>query len=144
MATSILTICTGNICRSPIAEFILAERLPKINVSSAGLHALIGCDTDPLSAMAARNLGITVNEHTARQFTSHLAAAADIILVMDQGHLSEICQTCPDVYSKSFLLRKHRENPNVPDPYRLGIANHYRSVELILEGCTDWIEKLTS
>lgn len=142
IVTSVLTLCTGNICRSPIAEFVLAERLSTCDVSSAGLHAMVGRDADPSSVLAGQHLGVTVKKHAARQFTADLGQAADLILVMDAGHLQELRARHPDLSSKAFLLRCDRKTSDVPDPYRQGIANHYRAVELIIEGCGDWVKKI--
>ena len=138
----ILTLCTGNICRSPIAEFSLSDKLLGCEVSSAGLQAVVGNNVDKSSAMAASNLGLQTRKHIARQFTWKIGAASDIILVMDRGHLDKIRQIYPDFSAKCFLLRHYCGGGDVPDPYKLGLANHYRAVELIIEASDDWVKKL--
>lgn len=139
---NIVTVCTGNICRSPVAEAALRSKLPNADISSAGLHALVGRGIDPDSKTAAEAFGITVGEHRARKFTFEIGSNSDLILLMDRGHLSEIRRRYPELTGKCYLLRQYCENQDVPDPHRLGIANHYRAAELILEGVSSWIDKL--
>ena len=142
MIKTIVTVCTGNICRSPVAEAALRARLPNIEVRSAGMHALVGREIDPDSQQAAVQLGIPLAKHSARQFDFGIGREADLILVMDRGHLDEIRRKFPEFTGKSFLLRHHFETKDVPDPYRLGIANHYRAVEVILEGSHAWAKQI--
>ncbi|MDC1499061.1 low molecular weight phosphotyrosine protein phosphatase [Amylibacter sp.] len=142
MITNLLVVCTGNICRSPVAEFVLRDRFPDIDVRSAGLHALVGRDVDRASATAARHLGVRVTPHAARQFTTQIGSEADLILVMDRGHLEEVRNLFPDYSAKCFVLRHHCGGGDVPDPYKLGLANHYRAIELILEASDDWNQKI--
>lgn len=142
MITDIVTVCTGNICRSPVAQAALAVGLPNCRVSSAGLGALVGRSVDPDSKSAAERMGIAIGDHAARQFDEEIGRAADLILVMDQGHLQRIRRNYPHFTGKCFLLRQDCEPQDVPDPYRQGIASHYRAVELILEGAEAWAARL--
>jgi low molecular weight protein-tyrosine phosphatase len=90
--TSILVICTGNICRSPIAEGLLrdalqrrfAERAPV--VSSAGTSGLEGSGAMPESVQAAGELGIDISSHVARRLTSAMADGSDLLLCMASDH----------------------------------------------------------
>jgi protein-tyrosine phosphatase len=138
----ILTLCTGNICRSPIAEFALRNKLPKYIISSAGLSAVVGSNVNRDSAMAAGHLGLEVQEHSARQFTRKIGAEADLILLMDQSHLEEIHNNFPNFSAKCFLFKHHSGGGDIPDPYKLGLANHYRAVELILDASDKWAEQI--
>ena len=143
MIRRILTVCTGNICRSPIAEMALRSRLPdEYEVSSAGLGALVGHEVDAESRRAAEAAGQQVWPHAARQFNQALAQEADLILVMDQGHRREILGYHSQFSGKTFLLRHFLADKEVPDPYRMGYAHHQHAVQLILEGSESWAGQL--
>lgn len=143
MISRILTVCTGNICRSPVAEMALRSRLPeRYEVSSAGLGALVGHDVDDDSRRAAEEAGQPVWAHAARQFTHGLAQPADLILVMDSGHRREILERHSQFSGKTFLMRHFLQDKEVPDPYRRGYAHHQHAVQLILEGADSWVQQL--
>ena len=142
MIKKILTLCTGNICRSPVAAAALSLRLKDAEVSSAGLHALVGHDIDADSREAATKLGLELAAHSARQFDTSIGTDADLILVMDSGHLEAVRRKFPNLSGKCFLLRHNLVGKDIPDPYRQGISNHFRSVELILEGADDWSRQI--
>lgn len=121
MFSKLLFVCVGNICRSPTAEILMRDRLrgrPGIEVSSAGLQALVGRPIDPTAAGLLREAGHDPDPHRARQATPSVLAAADLILVMEQAHLSRIAREVPQVSGKTFLLGKWRDGREVPDPYR--------------------------
>ena len=111
-------------------------------ISSAGLGAVEGSIVNQDSAMAAGHLGLEVQEHSARQFTHRIGAKADLILVMDQGHLEEIRHSFPNFSAKCFLFKHHSGGGNIPDPYKLGLANHYRAVELIIDASNHWAKEI--
>jgi len=142
MVKRVVTLCTGNICRSPVAAAALSLRLKDTEVSSAGLHALVGHDIDPDSREAATKLGLELGAHAARKFDAIIGGEADLILVMDSGHLDTVRRKFPNLSGKCFLLRHNLEPKDVPDPYRRGIANHFRAVELILEGADVWAKQI--
>lgn len=142
MVKSVLTVCTGNICRSPLAAMALAEASPDLQVSSAGLHAMVGWDMDPEAQEAAAAVGVTVTPHAARQFDTDIGNAADVILVMERHHRNEIVARWPQFTGKTFLLGHFEKGKEIPDPYRMGSALHLRAAELIRDSVGKWTEQL--
>ena len=142
MVNSVLTVCTGNICRSPVAEAALRMHLPGLAVSSAGLHAVVGRDTDTDSAAAARHHGIEMLPHAARQFDESIGRAADVILVMESHHRREIASRWPQFLGKTFLLGHFDGVREVPDPYRQPASMHVHAIGLIAEFCQSWTRNL--
>ena len=74
MFQNILVVCLGNICRSPTAERLLQKKLPRHQISSAGLKALTGNDADFQAIKTALKHGVIVAGHTARQLTAEMFA----------------------------------------------------------------------
>lgn len=144
MVSSILCVCTGNICRSPVAEAALRAALPDIAVTSAGLHALVGRDIDVESATAASEQGISLSPHAARQFNAELGEQAELILVMDQDHRDEIIRRWPQFSGKTMLLGYFENSKSIPDPYRMGMGMHQRAVEMIRESVPHWVQQLAA
>lgn len=143
----IITICTGNICRSPVAEAALRDRLAAHlaappAVSSAGLHALVGHGIDADSAAAASARGIPLHDHAARQFTDEIGRESDVILVMEAHHRQEIAARWPHLLGKTFLLGHFDGGRQVPDPYRQGPGMHAQAVEIIDLCSASWAEQI--
>ncbi|MDD2708266.1 MAG: ribose 5-phosphate isomerase B [Verrucomicrobiae bacterium] len=121
---NILFLCTGNICRSPMAEGLLRDFLkndPEYRVMSAGLGAV---DGEPASAHAVRalnDLGIDLKKHRSRSVTLEMAQEADAIFVMTEGHRLHLLSLHPAAKVKTFLVREFeqglsRAEREVPDP----------------------------
>lgn len=138
----ILTVCTGNICRSPIAENFLAGELPERRVESAGLHAVLDHDIDEEAKAAAKKLGIDIRPHRARQINTELLLKAKIILVMEAHQRYEIASRWPFALGKTFLLGHMNGGQEIPDPFRMGELAHTTSAALILENSKLWIKFL--
>lgn len=106
--TLIVTVCTGNICRSPLAEFAIADGLrefPWLDVTSAGTSALVGNPMDPGSAAIATAHGyLGVQDHRARAISPELVAEASLLLAMDRSHRSWIVEHFPRAKKKTFTL----------------------------------------
>ena len=117
MFKSVLVLCTGNICRSPYAKAVLKRRAPSISVDSAGLSAMVDYEADATGQAVARDRGVDMSEHKAKQVTRSLIGQSDLILVMDDEHLSRLHRKYPDSRGKSFKLGKLRGDKNIVDPY---------------------------
>jgi protein-tyrosine phosphatase len=107
MSVRVLFVCTGNVCRSPVAERLLDARVGDrslISASSAGVLALVGHPIDEPSAQALRELGVDPEGHIARQLTSQLVAEADLVLTATSAHQSTVTRANPDAYRRVFTL----------------------------------------
>lgn len=143
MFKRILVVCVGNICRSPTAEFLLRRQLPLLNISSAGLGALVGHDMENTARSVAESHNLNCPKHEARQLTANLCREADLILVMESKHRDGVAQICPEARGKVFLLAQGQEIQNIPDPYRKGrfvFEDVYMQIEA---ACKCWAERLT-
>jgi protein-tyrosine phosphatase len=145
MFQRILTVCTGNICRSPLAEALLRDRLTRAGqsaeVRSAGTGALSGHPADPITQELAAEQGISLDEHTAFPITTTLTRWADLILTMEHAHQTRLIELDPTARGKVFLLG-HWQDREITDPYR---RDHdvYREVQQqILEGVESWVPRL--
>ncbi|HAY4006563.1 TPA: protein tyrosine phosphatase, partial [Escherichia coli] len=118
MFNSILVVCTGNICRSPIGERILKQLLPTMQVDSAGTAALIDHNADNSAIKIAKKHGISLEGHKGKQFTAKLARNYDLILAMEKIHINQIEKIAPEARGKTMLFGHWLENRDIPDPYR--------------------------
>jgi protein-tyrosine phosphatase len=105
----ILVVCTGNICRSPVAESVIKAALsdiPEIRVESAGTAAMVGQPVPAEAAEFVRTLGADPTGHAGRQITPEIIAQADLILVAAREHRSAIVTMLPRASRKTFTLRE--------------------------------------
>lgn len=141
---NILCVCTGNICRSPLAEAYLTSRLEGVNVTSAGTHALVGHGADETAQLVGHSNGLSLDGHEARQLTLELARGQDLILVMERGHLDWVATTIPAVRGRTFLASQWRDRADVDDPYRRS-REYFETIFSRLTLCLDdWVTKVQS
>ncbi|MDO3658230.1 low molecular weight protein-tyrosine-phosphatase [Acinetobacter genomosp. 15BJ] len=114
---NILVVCVGNICRSPMAEYFLKAQHPTLNISSAGIAALVGNPADAKAIHCMDQMNIDMRSHVARQLNAELIKQNDLILVMSHNQQKHIEQTWPFAKGKVFRLG-HWQGQNVPDPYQ--------------------------
>ncbi len=124
----LLFVCTGNICRSPMAEYLLRDRLgPRATwrVSSSGTAALPGysASDEAVHTLRARNLDL--RPHRSRIITRQQVDAATVIVVMTRAHRDQIERLFPDVRDKLYLLKTfdpQAAEPDLEDP--IGMPLH--------------------
>lgn len=140
MFKNVLTVCVGNICRSPTAELLLREKVPGISVSSAGLGALVDRGVEENAAKLLEANGVACDSHKARQLTPAMLYKADLVLVMEPGHVRAVLEMVPEIRGKVFLLGKWADDREVPDPYRKSEEMFAEVYELIDRCCDRWAE----
>lgn len=151
---NVLFVCTGNICRSPTAEGVLRHKLAaeglddRVAVASAGLGDWhVGDPPDPRAIARARLRGYDLTPLRARLFTRDDYHNFDLILAMDQGHLTALTRGRPagararvhlflDFAPEAVISRE------VPDPYYGGSADYDHALDLIEPGVEGLIAKL--
>lgn len=108
---NILTVCTGNICRSPYAELFLQKELNRISpdsftVRSAGSHALVGHQMDERSSMKLRDVGVVSDGFVARQLREDTAIGVDLILALTDKHRQNIVAMSPRLLKRTYTVRE--------------------------------------
>lgn len=143
-------VCLGNICRSPLAEGILASKLPKsiFTIDSAGTGSWhVGKKPDDRSIITAKKNGIDISYQRCRQFSTRDFDTFDYIYVMDQSNYDDVIKLAKSESHKqkvSLILDElfPGENVDVPDPY-YGLQNGFDTVyEMLDETCEIIARKL--
>jgi protein-tyrosine phosphatase len=105
----VLFVCTGNVCRSPLAERYLRARLRPgagVRAASAGLRPLTGRPMDPASAQALRELGGDDAGHVARALEEQMVLAADLVLGAATPHRDAVLRLVPAALRRTFTLKE--------------------------------------
>jgi protein-tyrosine phosphatase len=101
----ILCVCTGNVCRSPVAERLLAARLgPSVTVTSAGTLGLTGRAIEPAMAAHLAALGLSDVGFTARRLTAADLGRADLVLGLTRDHRADAVEMAPSTVRRAFTL----------------------------------------
>lgn len=142
----LLVVCTGNICRSPMGEVILRERLRplgRFTVESAGTGALAGhgASSNAIAVMDEREMDLRA--HEARQFELGLARNFDLTLVMEQEHRRWIEQRYPVLRGRVRLLGQWLDDTEILDPLGHPIEEFRAARDLIEEAADAWIQRIT-
>jgi protein-tyrosine phosphatase len=142
MIRSVLVVCIGNICRSPLAERVLGQALPRIRVASAGLGAVVGAAADPDAVAVADEIGVTISGHVARQLTEEIGREHDLILVMEPSHRIEVGRRFPQLSGRTMLFDHWTGGQGISDPYRKSVEVHREARDRIAAAAEGWIRRL--
>ncbi len=148
--TRVLFVCTGNLCRSVLAEFLFRDLVERqghgdeYQISSAGTIGLEGNLSPPETIEVGKELGVDLTPHRARRLTAELIEASDWILGMELAHCRAALELVPSAAGRIRLLG-HFADPGggeVPDPYGRAAKAHRRSAEVILTALPGLLESL--
>lgn len=141
---AVLVVCVGNICRSPLGERLLRQELAGAGprIESAGIAALVGHPADDVTARVAAARGVSLDGHSARQFTAALGGAHDLILAMEPGHRREIGRNAPELLGRTLLFDHWTGAEGIIDPYRRPPAVHEAVFDRIAAAAQAWAARL--
>lgn len=143
MFQSILVVCTGNVCRSPMGERLLRQQLPGRKVTSAGILGLEGRPADAAAQAVAQRHGVSLEGHVARKVTRSLLQTSDLILVMEPEHLHFIATMAPENRGKSLLFGQWLETRDIPDPYHKSREAYEYVFEQLGKASREWARRLS-
>ena len=142
---SILFVCTGNSCRSIMAEGLMKKYLralgkDKIEVVSAGVGAVGGFPPTEETVETMKKEGVDVSGYRSKKITREMIKGADLILVMEASHKDIVARFMPEAVSKTYLLKEflveksvenYPDNHNIPDPIGKPMDFYKLSFEII-------------
>ncbi len=150
---SILVVCKGNICRSPLAEAYLKHRFARcgqsVSVFSAGLETSLGKPAHNLAQIVGRNAGIPLDSHATTPLLKEHVDRADLIVAMEHAHYHRLQKLYPHSRGKTFLLRQFSDPTEmqdhvveVADPYSGTLGDFQDCFAIIKQSCVRLIHDI--
>lgn len=147
----LIFVCSGNICRSPFADYRARQLIQNVEICSAGFHAEADGPADPMAIEISKAYGVDLSPHKTTRFSSYEILPTDLVLVMDSYHLSYIEKNRPDLVGQVVLLASFCQSKEFPimigDPWSQGKISFnfcYRQIEDALSGLVKYINEVNA
>jgi protein-tyrosine phosphatase len=147
-----LVVCTGNTCRSPMGEGLLAQRIADrlgssiaslenkgVTVMSAGIAAMPGAPAADQAIDVMKQFEIDISDHQSQPITGRLAKFADVILTMTNGHRQALISHWPMLETRTKTIR--RDGGDIGDPIGRPIAIYRSTAEQIDQQLAEWVHE---
>ncbi len=143
----IVLVCTGNTCRSPMAESLLKEKLrlkfgneDAVQVLSAGVAAGTGNMASPQAVEVMESRGLDLTAHCSRPLDDAVMNVADLVLTMTRGHQAAILAAWPDMHERVHTLR--RDGGDITDPVGMPVEAYLSCAEQIENELSAWVDAM--
>ena len=148
---NVLFVCSGNTCRSPLAEAIARKMIAEsgrsdIVVSSAGTQAWDGSPASDGSLLVGMERGLDLSAHRSRRITSEIVAASDLVLVMAPSHLAHVKELVPEanVFLLGGFVTGDAPGSTVQDPFGGDLAAYRETADDLARELHGLLEKLAT
>ena len=145
----VLFVCSGNTCRSPLAEgiakaLLTTDRGLDVSVSSAGSSAIEGMRASELARDVAKSHEIDISNHRSRGLSRPLVAESDLIVTMEMRHLNAVGAIDPAALDHTYVITDFCESMDggIPDPIGGGEADYQRTFDVLWECISEMRERL--
>ena len=132
----------GNICRSPTGERLLQQYFPSKKVDSAGIIAKNDLPAYDSAIRIAEQHQLSLENHLSRRLTSEICHKADLILVMESGHIAKIHQQFPQTRGKVMLFGQWINKTEIPDPHKRSDEMFEHVYQLMEKAAIAWQGKI--
>jgi protein-tyrosine phosphatase len=148
MFKSVLVVCIGNVCRSPVGEALFKKYSEQyqldLKVASAGVHALVGENPQPYSQEVASEHGLNVSSYFAEQITHEMVCEYELILVLDSVVRGILLKKYPFVAGKVSKFGRFENDRDIVDPYRKPKEAFSRMYDDIEQCTKSWLKAVWS
>ncbi|MDQ6950416.1 MAG: low molecular weight protein-tyrosine-phosphatase [Mariprofundales bacterium] len=145
LPSPILMVCSGNICRSPFAEFYLRSRLQQAGefaeVFSRGILDMHSRSVPDTGIAVAADMGVDLAPHRATKLEGSDLDRAALVMIMEQQHRQYLAQMRPAAIGKIFYLSQPTGGAEIPDPMGKSDEDFRDSYRVIVENIDGWLKR---